>query len=169
MADIKAKPKLKPKTRDRGAEDEAPIEPSTLDPETHAEMRLLYRESNDAILFAKSMQWWTVGSTLIVYVAMIAIAALVAKDRQVVVYLHAVLWLAAPAAIMIIGIYQFWQHTEHAKLNAIARHYSSLFRDIRRLKSAREANVHRYTLFLFMVMIVGIGAALAYLAIAKVS
>lgn len=172
MADVKLKAKAKPQSKSKETQaegDAAPPEPSALDEMTHAEMRLLYRESADAILFAKTMQWWTVGSTLIVYVALIAISALVERDARVLVYLQAVLWLAAPAAIMILGIYQFWQHTEHGKLGAIARHFSSLFRDIRRIKSPREADVHRYTLFLFMVIIVAVGAALAYFAMLRVS
>ena len=45
--------------------EEEELTPSDLDESTHSEMRLLYRESVDTVLFAKAQQWKTVGATLL--------------------------------------------------------------------------------------------------------
>ena len=58
--------------------DEETAEPelvvSELDETTHSELRVLYKESSGAVLFAKAQQWWTVGSTLTFYVVLMLIA-----------------------------------------------------------------------------------------------
>ena len=140
MADTKS-PQNKEKSE---AEEDAANTPSELDPETHTELRILYEESTKNILFAKSMQWGTVGSTLVLFVALIGIAVFVSKEAKFLGYLQGIIFIAGPAAIFLITLYQFWQHAEQQKLLAVERHFSSLFRDIRKIKSTTEANIHRY-------------------------
>ena len=65
-------------------------------------------------------------------------------------------------------IYQFWQHTEHEKQAGIARDFSNVFREIRALKSRVEANVHRYTLLMFMIIIEGIGAFITFVTLSTI-
>ena len=50
-------------------EDQEPFEnqPSDLDEMTHAELRLMYDKASDAVLFAKRIQWLTVGGAVFVY------------------------------------------------------------------------------------------------------
>ena len=141
------------------------IEPSELDELTHAEMSVLYRESTDTVRFAKKLQWWTVGSTLLVYLALIAVAKLVGADRAFTGQLTMVAIILAMVVIFTLVVYQFWQHTELAKIEEISRHMSSLFTKIRRFKSRREANVHRHLLLAFMICAVLLGAAFTHFSL----
>jgi len=140
-------------------------EPSSLDELTHAELSLLYKESTDTVRFAKHLQWWTVGSTLVAFLALIGMAKLVSSDRVFANQLTGVIILLTMAVIFTLVVYQFWQHTELAKIEAISKNFSSLFTDIRRLKSRREANVHRYLLLLFMIAVILLGAVVTYLGL----
>jgi len=140
-------------------------EPSSLDELTHAELSLLYKESTDTVRFAKHLQWWTVGSTLVAFLALVGMAKLVSADRVFANQLTGVIILLTMAVIFTLVVYQFWQHTELAKIEAISKNFSSLFTDIRRLKSRREANVHRYLLLVFMIAVVLLGAVVTYLGL----
>ena len=53
---------------------------SSLDDNTHTELCLLYKEATTTLRFAKYFQWWTVGSTLLVFGAFIFIAKFVNAD-----------------------------------------------------------------------------------------
>lgn len=143
-------------------EEERVLEPSRLDDMTHAEMRVLYDEASDAVLFAKAQQWRTVGSTLVLYAVLIAIAQFVIRDAALLHGLRAIIIVATPAAVVILIFYQSWQYAEQRKLEAIARDFSSYFREVRAIKSRLEANIHRYVLLLFMVVIIGLGATVTF-------
>jgi hypothetical protein len=156
-------PKEKPKEPEAEAVEE-PNEPSPLDPQTHAEMINLFDESSRTILFAKAQQWKTVGSTLVVFLVLVALARYVSNNPNYLNYLEIMVFLATPAAIFILILYQFWQHTELSKLQAAALNFSSLYRKIRRIKSGREANIHRYILFAFMIGVILLAALLTLLS-----
>ena len=143
-------------------EDARELVASELDDMTHAEMRVLYQESTHAVLFAKAQQWRTVGSTLVLYAVLIAIAQFVIKDPALLRGLQAIIIVAAPAAVVILIFYQSWQYAEQRKLEAVAGDFSSYFRDVRAIKSRLEANIHRYVLLLFMVVIVALGAIVTF-------
>lgn len=149
------------------AEEETSVEnqPSLLDELTHTELGLLYRESTETVRFAKTQQWWTVGATLLVFGALVVVAKFVSADEGFVDLLTIVIILLAMAVIFTLVVYQFWQHTEMAKIEMMARHFSDLFRDVRRRKSRNEANIQRYLLLAFMVMVIVLGAATTHLAL----
>lgn len=46
-------------------EQDVEVVPSTLDPATHDEMRMLYEKSTETMRFVKNHQWKTVGATLL--------------------------------------------------------------------------------------------------------
>ena len=145
---------------DQEPEERREVVPSELDESTHAELRLLYEESAQSVLFAKNHQWKTVGSTLVLFVVLILIGKVFGKSQEFVNNLQALVILATPASILVLIIYQFWQHTEHEKQAGIARDFSNLFREIRAIKSRLEANIHRYTLLMFMIVVEVIGAVI---------
>ena len=152
--------------------DEETAEPelvvSELDETTHAELRVLYKESSGAVLFAKAQQWWTVGSTLTFYVVLMLIAKFVSTDPMLLRGLGAIILLGTPAAIVMLIFYQSWQHTEQTKLNAVGSRFSSLFRQIRGIKSKFEGNLHRYMILLFMVTVIGLGAVVSFTTIMSI-
>jgi uncharacterized membrane protein len=63
----------------------------------------------------------------------------------------------ACGVLFVLAMYQFWQVNEINKINAIDRHFSTLYLRISRIKSRREGNFHRYTILLFMILAVLIG------------
>jgi hypothetical protein len=125
--------------------------PSELDELTHAEMRMLYRESADSIRFAKAHQWKSLGAILLVFAAMIFLARTVPGNTTLTNFLIAISFLSSSAVIYMLVLYQVWQNTEREKLRDIAGHFSSFSQFTRAIKSSREANVHRYTLLFFMI------------------
>ncbi len=153
---------------DQEPEERREVVPSELDELTHGELRMLYHESAQSVLFAKNHQWKTVGSTLVFFVVLILIGKVFGKSQEFVNNLQALVLLATPASILVLIIYQFWQHTEHEKQAGIARDFSNVFREIRALKSCVEANVHRYTLLLFMIVIEGIGAFITFVTLSTI-
>jgi len=76
-----------------------------------------------------------------------------------------VMILVTMALIFTLVLYQIWQHTELNKIEEISKYFSTAFTRIRRLKSGREANVHRYLLLTFMILTVLLGAVITYLAL----
>jgi hypothetical protein len=48
-------------------------------------------------------------------------------------------------------------------MDVTARHFSSLFRETRGLKARLEANLHRYTLLLFMITVIVGGGVIAFI------
>ena len=150
-------------------EDAVELEPSHLDDKTHAELRMLYAESTETLRFVKTHQWKTVGATLLTYIGLIFIAGWTKAGPDMANKLMAITILLATAVIFTLVIYQFWMHNEMSKIDSLNPHMSNLFRDVRAVKSRREGNVHRYTLLLFMTVVVTLGAVVVHLALARIA
>jgi len=147
----------------------ADIVPSALDDKTHSEMRSLYRESTETLRFVKNHQWRTVGATLVTFVGLVFIASMVDANLALTQKFMGITIVLTTAVIFTLIIYQFWMHNEQRKIDAMAEHMSSLFRDIRAIKSPREGNVHRYTLLTFMILTVALGAVVVHLALNRIA
>ena len=132
---------------------------------THAEACILYAESTETLRFIKGHQWKTVGALLITYLGLIFIAGFVNGAHALVNKFMAITILLATAAIFTLMIYQFWMHNEAWKIDLIASQLSNFFRRVRAIKSAREGNLHQYTLLIFMVISVFLGAVVVHLAL----
>lgn len=170
MGDTKAsQPTAKPEREKPERERPFENEPSSLDENTHLELQLLYRESIDAIRFAKHIQWWTVGSALLMFFAFIGIAKFVDANMNYAKILTALVIFIAMSSISALVIYQFWQYNEQIKIAEITKHFSSLFKKIRRIKSKRESDVHRYMLLVFMISLIVIGGVMAYNGILQIA
>lgn len=148
---------------------DVPVTPSTLDNHTHAELRLLYGESTETLRFVKNHQWKTVGATLLVFFALIFVAGFVDADAQLARQFMGITITIACAAIFMLVLYQFWTHNEQAKINHMQPYMSSLFADIRALKSKREGNIHRYVLLSFMIIVITLGALVVHLSLDKIA
>lgn len=153
---------------DDASEEQFENEPSSYDELTHSEMRLLYEDSTRTIRFAKYLQWWTLGSTLVVDGAFLGIAKLVSADIDYANKLTAMIIVLTVAVIATLIIYQFWQHTEFLKIEKISKGFSAAFREVRLTKSNLEANIHRYLLLLFMIMTVIIGSIVSYYGVFQI-
>ena len=146
-----------------------PVTPSVLDPQTHAEIQMLYRESTETLRFVKNHQWKTVGATLMVFFALIFVAGYIDAGRDLTRQFMGITITICCAAIFMLVLYQFWTHNEQTKINNMQPHMSSLFGDIRALKSKREGNIHRYLLLMFMMIAVVLGALVVHLAFSKIA
>ena len=142
--------------------------PSSLDEMTHGELLRIYDDSVRSILFAKQLQWRTVGATLTLYLVMIGLVKFVSSAAALVALVKIGVILAATGAILIIIIYQFWQSTEGRKIIGVTKNMSTAFRSIRAVKSNLEANVHRYLLLAIMLILVLFGGFLSLEAIGLV-
>jgi hypothetical protein len=142
--------------------------PTAVDEQTHAELCLLYKESTDTVRFAKHLQWWTLGSTLMAYGGIVLLGKYVGSDLTYANQLTGAVILITMGVIFTLIVYQFWQHNELSKIREISRHMSNLFVRIRHMKSRREANIQRYLLLMFMISTVVLGAILAYLGLQQV-
>ena len=151
-----------------GKEASAEVQPSQLEAKTHAEVCMLYRESTETTRFVKNHQWKTVGATLLAYAGMVMIAGFVQADAGMVNKLMAITILLGFSVITTLFIYQFWMHNEASKIDRMERDLSSLFKEIRALKSRREGNIHRYTLLLFMAIVVFLGGVVVHLALERI-
>jgi hypothetical protein len=152
---------------DQSEEVEFELHASTLDEQTHNELNMLYAESTETLRFVKSHQWRTVGSTLLTYGGLILIAVVVKADAALINKLEAITILLATSVVFTLIIYQFWTHNEQNKLDFMEYYYSNLFRDIRAMKSRLEGNLHRYTLLLFMAVVVVLGAVVVHFSLAR--
>ncbi|MEQ8355086.1 MAG: hypothetical protein RH942_06070 [Kiloniellaceae bacterium] len=139
--------------------------PSELDELTHAEMCLLYKESADSIRFAKGHQWKTLGATLLVFSGMIALVKLTPINATLINPIIAFSFVCSAAVIYMLVLYQVWQNTEREKLSDISSHFSSFTQHTRAMKSSREANVHRYTLLIFMIAALLLGNVLLVMVV----
>lgn len=144
-------------------------EPSSLDESTHQELQLLYKESVDTIRFAKYIQWWTVGSTLLVFFAFIAIAKFVDANMTYAKILTALTIFIAMSGIFALIMYQLWQYNEAQKIADITNNFSTLFKKVRNIKSRRESDFHRYTLLAFMIATIIIGGVVTYYGVLQVA
>ena len=153
---------MEDRSRDEAEGGEPELVTSELDEMTHRELGLIYADSTRTILFSKSIQWKAVASSLLIFGTFMLLAKYVAHGTQFMMVLKISSIVIAMAAIFMVVLFQFWQHTEGRKLLTIESAYSNLFRRIRKFKSAREANIHRYLILLFMVgtIIIGCGITL---------
>lgn len=156
----------KPPSEDRAVL--ADVVPSALDDNTHAEVRALYVESTETLRFVKTHQWRTVGATLLVFLALIFIAGFVDADKALTQKFMAITILMTTSVIFTLIVYQFWMHNEARKIDAMGEHMSSVFREIRAIKSQREGNLHRYTLLVFMIITVILGAVVVNMALGRI-
>lgn len=143
--------------------------PSLLDNKSHAEVCMLYKESTETLRFVKNLQWKTVGATLLTFLGLIFIAIFVKADAGLTNKFMAITLLLTTSVIFTLVIYQFWMHNEMAKIDRIETQLSDIFKNIRSLKSSREANVHRYTLLVFMSVVVSLGALVVYLSLSHLT
>jgi len=141
--------------------------PSDLDESTHAELLLMYERASESILFAKNIQWRSVGSSLLVFGAIIAIAFFGSSDEFLVNLLGVLTIVLAIGVIFVLIMYQFWQFNEIARIVELEKYFSTLYLKIRDIKSRREGNIHRYTLLLFMCVVVTLGAFVTNVVIAR--
>ncbi|MCW8916791.1 MAG: hypothetical protein OQK24_13195 [Magnetovibrio sp.] len=144
---------------DTDDDDRVPFEnePSKLDSLTHEELRLMHREASQAILFAKSMQWCSVGAVLLAFGACIAVDASLRPNSLIERLLSGLTIVLACGIIFMLLMYQFWQFNEITRIRKIEEHFSSLYRHINNFKSSREGNAHRYTMLIFMIALIIIG------------
>jgi hypothetical protein len=141
--------------------------PSDLDEASHAELVLMINQSSASLLFAKDIQWKSVGAALVVFGANIAIAHYSSVDRFLISLLGWFSIVLAAGTIFVLAMYQAWQVNELGKINAAEAHFSTLYRNVRDLKSRREGNFHRYTLLACMVVLVLSGAFVSNMVIAR--
>lgn len=152
----------------RDDEPELENEPSELDDLTHAEMRMLYAESTESIRYAKSRQWRALSGILLVFGALMGFSRIADSSAQLINLIVATSFICSAGAIYALALFQAWQNTERAKLREIGRHLSSYAKVVRAIKSSREANVHRYTLLVFMIVSVLLGNALLVLFVSPI-
>ncbi|MFC1673177.1 hypothetical protein ACFL12_03385 [Pseudomonadota bacterium] len=159
------------KTEDNEDKEETPFinEPSSLDELTHSELLLMHGEASKSLLFAKSIQWRSVGSTLLVYGGCIAIAVFTPADVAFARLLTALIIVLACGVIFLLIMYQFWQFNEINRLREIDTNFSTLYIKINNTKSRREASAHRYTILLSMIVMVILGAIVSCISIAHLT
>ncbi len=157
--------KKKPPSEDK---DEPGLVPSELDDLTHAEMLMLYGEVSRAILFAKSIQWRTVASTLLVYLALICLARVFPLQLGLIRAMILGVCLIGPVALMMLIVYQMWQYNEIRRRKKIEALLSSFFRDIVGAKPSLESDVHRYLILTAMAGALAVGTAGTVYALAVV-
>jgi len=149
------------------SDDEFINEGSALDELTHTELRMMHQEGAAAILFAKKLQWQSVGSSLLVFGASIAISMSNLADKTLINLLMVVIIILTCGVILVLVLYQFWQFNEITRLRKIDQHFSSLYKNLKDVKSSREGNYHRYTLLVAMMLTVIMGAGIAIVSIQK--
>ena len=160
----------KPETDEQSKDDEKPFEntPSELDDLTHHELRLMFDRSAEAVLFAKNIQWRSVGSSLIVMAVFVAVVMFGKPSDELANILGVATIILAGGVIFVLTLYQSWQYNEISRIVELEKHFSSLYRKIRDVKSRREGNVHRYTLLMLMVVVEVAGAGVTLYVIKQV-
>ncbi|MEL0114641.1 MAG: hypothetical protein VW835_23155, partial [Rickettsiales bacterium] len=94
--------------------------------------------ASEAILFAKNIQWRSVGSSLIVMAVFIALAVFGKPRGEFANILGVATIVLAGGVIFVLILYQMWQYNEISRIVAIEQNFSSLYRKIRDIKSRRE-------------------------------
>jgi len=143
-------------------------QPSSLDPLTHEELRMMHTEATTNLLFAKNIQWRSVGSLLFIFIGFIAITQFTAAADSSKLLLPSLIIMLCCGVIFVLILYQFWQFNEVSRIRQIDQHYSSLYNKINGLKSRREANTHRYTLLIFMITTVILGGIVTSIALQQI-
>jgi len=167
MAETKSQA-TQPGKRSTSSDTRSENTPSELDERTHKELCILYEETSAHIIFAKTQQWRTFGATLVIFAVILGVVKFVSHERNYMQLLQGGIILITVTAILVLAIYQFWQHSEQQKLAGIASQFSSMFRRIRGFKHKREASIHRYLLLTFMIFGLIMGASLVYMGMMRV-
>jgi hypothetical protein len=124
--------------------------PSELDEVSIREISLIYEDATRTLLFAKGIQWKAVASCLILFLGLLVLVKIGPNTEIYVKTIKLAVLFTTFAAISMVLMFQFWQHTESQKINSIAINFSSAFRTIRAKKSNLEANMHRYIILFIM-------------------
>ncbi len=140
-------------------------EPSELDEMTHLELRTMHRSASMAILFAKLIQWVTVGMSMIIFSTAIFVDRVASPNHPLDNLLSVAIILLVCGAIFVLFMYQMWQFNEIKRLRVIESRFSTLCRRVNNIESRREKNVERYTMLAFMISAVVGSAVVAVLAI----
>ena len=156
------------KSREESEEDTFENRPSDLDDLTHQELRLMYDRASEAVLFAKNIQWRSVGSSLVVMAAFITLATFGRPSDELANILGVSTIVLAGGVTFVLILYQFWQYNEISRIVEIEKCFSTLYRKIRDIKSRREGDVHRYTLLLFMIGVEVAGAGVTLYVIKEI-
>ena len=156
------------KSREESEEDTFENRPSDLDDLTHQELRLMYDRASEAVLFAKNIQWRSVGSSLVVMAAFITLATFGRPSDELANILGVSTIVLAGGVTFVLILYQFWQYNEIFRIVEIEKCFSTLYRKIRDIKSRREGDVHRYTLLLFMIGVEVAGAGVTLYVIKEI-
>jgi hypothetical protein len=144
-----------PEEREPAAGGEAlAVVASDLDEKTHAEMLMMYRECAHSVRFAKSQQWTTTGGALAIFLILGILGQFGPHYGFMIQAIIIISMIVSGGTIYSLAIYQFWQQAERGKLNMISDRFSNVLRDVRGYLPPREANVHRYILLFFMIVII---------------
>ena len=127
---------------------------SDLDDKTHAEMLMMYTECAHSVRFAKSQQWTTTAGALSLFVILGILGQFGPHYGFMIQAIIIVSMVVSGGTLYSLAIYQFWQQAERAKLNMIAERFSNVLRDVRGVLTRREANIHRYILLFFMIVVI---------------
>jgi len=130
------------------------VVPSDLDERTHAEMLMMYSECATSVRFAKSQQWTTTAGALSIFVILGILGQLGPHYGFMIQAIIIISMIVSGGTIYSLAIYQFWQQAERGKLNMISDRFSNVLRDVRGYLPPREANVHRYILLFFMIVVI---------------
>lgn len=127
---------------------------SDLDEKTHAEMLMMYTECAHSVRFAKSQQWTTTGGALAIFVILGILGQFGPHYGFMIQAIIVISMVVSGGTLYSLAIYQFWQQAERGKLDMISERFSNVLRDVRSVLPPREANIHRYILLFFMIVII---------------
>ena len=127
---------------------------SDLDDKTHSEMLMMYTECANSVRFAKSQQWTTTGGALAIFVILGVLGQFGPHYGFMIQAIIIISMVVSGGTLYSLAIYQFWQQAERGKLDMISERFSNVLRDVRGVLTPREANVHRYILLFFMIVII---------------
>jgi hypothetical protein len=130
------------------------VVPSDLDERTHSEMLMMYGECATSVRFAKSQQWTTTAGALLLFTILGILGQFGPHYGFMIQAIIITSMVVSGGTIYSLAIYQFWQQAERGKLNMIADRFSNVLRDVRGYLPPREANVHRYILLFFMIVVI---------------
>jgi hypothetical protein len=161
-----AKDEKKASDDEDGGEQKEELKPSELDENTHAEMRILYGDSTQALVFAKERQWKLVGAVLFIFGAMMLIAQVLVIEANLAKGLVLASFLVSAAAIYMLIVYQVWQNVESGRQEEIGASFSNMFARIQGAQSRREGRIHGYIILVFMIggVLLGNAATAFFLA-----
>jgi hypothetical protein len=154
-----AKVEKKESEDEAGGEQTEELKPSELDENTHAEMRILYGDSSQALLFAKERQWKLAGAVLLIFVAIMVVAQVLVIEANMAKGLVLASFLVSAAAIYMLIVYQVWQGTESSRQEAIAASFSNMFTRIQGPQGRREGRIHGYIILAFLIFGILLGNA----------